>query len=80
LRPDDVTHIDRAFWARLKALDRGAVEARTAQWLSAEQIDGLMARRDRIVAIIEERIREKGESAVLFEWPDQAAAQKGSSP
>ncbi|MCL4842885.1 MAG: hypothetical protein KJZ79_13645 [Bryobacteraceae bacterium] len=80
LRPADITHIDRAFWARLQALDRKTVEARTARWLSAEQIDGLMARRDRIVAIIEERIREKGEAAVLFEWPDQAAAQKGSSP
>lgn len=80
LRPDDITHIDRAFWAHLKALDRKTVDARTAQWLSTEQIDGLMARRDRIVAIIEERIREKGESAVLFEWPDQAAAQKGSGP
>ncbi len=79
-RPDDVTHMDLTFWARLKALDRGAVEARTAQWLSAEQIDGLMARRDRIVRIMEERIREKGSSAVLFDWPDQAGNQKGSSP
>jgi hypothetical protein len=80
LRPEDITNLDRAFWARLKALDRKTVEARTAQWLSTEQIDGLMARRDRIVAIIEERIRERGEAAVLFEWPDQAAAQKGSGP
>jgi hypothetical protein len=68
LQPNSVTHIDRTLLARLKALTRADVEQRTSRWLSSQQIDGLLARRDLIVKLLEDRVRQLGETNVLFDW------------
>lgn len=67
----DIERIDRVLYARLKALDRSKVEAKLGTWLSRQQIDGLMGRRDLIVRGVEERIGRVGEQEVLYDWLPQ---------
>jgi hypothetical protein len=66
LTPADLVSFSRAALDRLAALDRATLEARLGAWLGGRQIDGLLARRDRILALVKERIAEKGEEAVLY--------------
>jgi hypothetical protein len=65
MTPDDLVHFSRVVLERLAALDRPTVEARLGAWLDKMQIDGLMARRDLILALARKRVAEKGEAAVL---------------
>ena len=56
----------RDFLAKLRALNRSDVEAKTKGQLTKSEIDALMARRDRIVSYFDRLVAEKGEAAVLF--------------
>lgn len=66
LTPEDLVRFSRAVLERLARLDRPTLEARLGPWLEKRQIDGLLARRDRILALVKERIGEKGEEAALY--------------
>jgi hypothetical protein len=66
LEPGDLVRFSRRVLERLAALDRPTLEARLGRWLEKLQIDGLLARRDLILALVKERIAEKGEAAVLY--------------
>jgi hypothetical protein len=62
--PFPMTHIDRDFYERLKALDEATLKARLGPLL----FDGpkaLLQRRDRIVAHFDQMIGQYGEAAVL---------------
>ena len=56
----------RAAIERLRALDRPTALARLGSWLDRLQIDGLLARRDAILALVEARVAERGEGAALY--------------
>jgi len=56
----------RSFLERMKALDRPTLDQALGPWLSGPEIQGLLRRRDRILALAETRVREKGEAAVLY--------------
>jgi hypothetical protein len=64
--PNDLQCFSRRCLARLRALDRGLIEEKLGRWLVKMQIDGLLARRDAIIALAEKRIEEDGEGSVLF--------------
>jgi hypothetical protein len=66
LAPDDLACFSRSVLERLKALDLPLLEERLGRWLEKGQLDGLIARRDAILLLVEERIREKGEGGTLF--------------
>lgn len=66
LAPDDLVCFSRSVLERLKALDQALLRQHLGGWLDPMQIQGLLGRRDAILAIVEKRIREKGEGAVLF--------------
>jgi hypothetical protein len=36
------------------------------RWLTGPEIEGLLRRRDRLLALVDKRVREKGEATVLF--------------
>jgi hypothetical protein len=64
----EMARIDREFFARLKALDRAALDAHVRPWVLAEgNVRELLRRRDKIVARFEQLGRERGE-AVVFPW------------
>ena len=57
---------DRALLAKLKALSEAEFTQRTKNFLTKPEIQGVMARRDKIVAYFQQLIAEKGESEVLY--------------
>jgi hypothetical protein len=64
---------ERHLLERLRKLDRNELAQNTkylkTEYLSKGEIDGVMARRDRIVAIYDDLIAKKGEKAVLYDDP-----------
>jgi hypothetical protein len=66
LAPNDLVCFSRTCLEKLKALNRALLKERLGKWLGDMQIDGLLARRDKILLLVEERIAEKGEGGVLF--------------
>lgn len=62
----DLQRFPRDPLERMKALDRPRLDATLGRWLTGPEIEGLLRRRDRILAIAEKRVREKGEALVLF--------------
>jgi hypothetical protein len=60
---------ERQLLERLRKLDRAELTQKTKEYLSKSEIDGVMARRDKIVAIFEDLIAKKGETEVLYDDP-----------
>lgn len=67
--PKNLVQCDRKLLANLRALDRKAVEEKLVKpkYLNKMELDGLMARRDKIVKFFDDEINKKGEAAVLFD-------------
>lgn len=64
--PKDLVRCDRSLLQHLRDLNRADVERVTAGHLTTFEIDGLMKRRDLLVAHFEKLIAAKGEAAVLY--------------
>ena len=64
--PKDVEHCDRQLLEKLKALDGNELAAKTKGYLNKDEVKAVMARRDKIVALLEKLISEKGENEVLY--------------
>jgi hypothetical protein len=60
---------ERHLLERLRNLDRNEFTQNTKGYLSKGEIDGVMGRRDKIVAMYTDLIAKKGESAVLYDDP-----------
>jgi hypothetical protein len=60
--------------ARLRTLDKPALQAAMKDLLVEGQIDGLLARRDKIVQVYEVRIAARGEEHVLYHLPSRLVA------
>ena len=69
LSPKDLVQCDRKFLAKLRELNKPLLQERLKPYLNDMEIDGLLARRDKIVVFFEKEIAAKGEAAVLFELP-----------
>jgi hypothetical protein len=64
--PKDVEHCDRQLFEKLKALDGNELQEKTKRYLTKDEVKAVMARRDKIVALLQKLISEKGESEVLY--------------
>ncbi|MBZ5578338.1 MAG: hypothetical protein LAP40_17375 [Acidobacteriia bacterium] len=62
--PQNLVQCDRTLLVKMKGLDQASLEKELMPYLNKEEIKGLLARRDRIVRLFE----EKGESA-LYDRP-----------
>jgi hypothetical protein len=62
----DLVRFSRSVLEALKALDRPTLDAKLGRWLGGPQIDGLLKRRDKIVALAAKGVAERGEAAVLY--------------
>jgi len=63
----ELVRFPRSVLEALKALDRPALDAKLGRWLNGPQIDGLLKRRDKILALSARRVQEQGEAAVLYD-------------
>jgi hypothetical protein len=64
--PKDLVRCDRQLFEKLKALNANELAEKTKHYLTKEEVEGVMARRDKIVAQFQKLIAEKGESEVLY--------------
>jgi len=62
----ELVRFPRAALEALKALDRPTLDARLARWLRGPQIQGILKRRDKVLAVAARRVQEQGEAAVLY--------------
>lgn len=63
---ENLTRCGRPLLAKMKTLTTANVSAAVGKYLTAAEIAGVLARRDRIVEFFENAVREKGEEKVLF--------------
>jgi hypothetical protein len=68
LKPEDLTRCDRGLLMRLKALTEESVAEAVGNSLMKEERNAILQRRDRIVAVLEERAAKLGEAVVLFDF------------
>jgi len=59
----------RQLLAALRGLDEATLSEKTKDLLISGQVEGLLARRDQIVAYYDAKVAELGEAAVLFDLP-----------
>jgi len=64
--PKDLVQIDRQLLAKLRTLTSDQVTDSARPYLNKSEIKALMARRDKIVALFDKMITEKGENQVLY--------------
>ena len=64
--PQNLVRCDRNLLEKLKALDANQLSEKTKHYLSKDEVKGVMARRDKILAHFQKLISEKGENQVLY--------------
>ncbi len=64
--PKDLVKCDRQLLEKLKALKADELTEKTKRYLTKTEVNGVMARRDKIVARFQALIAEKGENEVIY--------------
>jgi hypothetical protein len=67
LAPDELQCFSRTTLERLKQLDETAIEEKMGDLLDRIQVEGLLARRDKILTLVQVRLIEEGPGKVLFQ-------------
>jgi hypothetical protein len=67
--PELLTAVDRKLLASMKQLTKEGVRQKIQRWVSKDQVDAVLARRDLIVRIFEEKIAANGEAKVVYDVP-----------
>jgi hypothetical protein len=65
----DIVWCERGFWQKLRTVGDAEIIASVDESLKPAEISGLLQRRRKLVDLIDDLIRERGEGAVLFAWP-----------
>jgi hypothetical protein len=65
--PKNLGRIDRTLLANLRSLDKNAVQEALTPFCTKSEIESVMIRRDLIVQFYDNQVKEKGESAVLYD-------------
>ncbi|MEX2262816.1 MAG: hypothetical protein WD696_12750 [Bryobacteraceae bacterium] len=66
--PQALVRCDRKLLDSLRRLDSQALRSEVRDYLTKPEIDGVLARRDRIVKFFEDQIARRGEAAVVFDF------------
>jgi hypothetical protein len=67
--PERLNAVDRKLLAKLKGLTRDPLRQTLGRWLTRDQIDAVLARRDLIVRRLEDQIAAKGEATIVYDFP-----------
>jgi hypothetical protein len=65
----NLVQCDRRLLAKMKELNKEVLKEKMRRYVTGMEIDGLLARRDKIVKFFEDEVAKKGEAAVLFDIP-----------
>ena len=64
--PKNLVRCDRILFDKLKALDKNDLSRRTKGYLNKDEVEAVMARRDKIVTYFQKLIAQSGENEVLY--------------
>lgn len=64
--PKDLVKCDKQLFEKLKTLNGDELAEKTKGYLTKDEVKGVMARRDKMVAVFQARIAAQGESDVLY--------------
>ena len=67
-RPEGLQQIDRRLLTRLREVTDDQLQQVLGPWLIRPEIQGLLARRERIVELFDQQVAARGESAVVYEF------------
>jgi hypothetical protein len=70
LKPDQLQRIDRTLLQRMRELTAPGLTETMKRSMTKDEIDALLARRDVIVKLFDDRIAQRGEAAVLYTLGD----------
>ena len=62
----EMTRIDAGLWERMQALDRNGLVAALGSWLSTDEIEALLGRRDKMKSIVNALVAKRGADAVFI--------------
>jgi hypothetical protein len=65
--PKQLTRADRTLLTSMRELTLDGVRQTLGRWLTKNELEGLVARRDRIVQFFDKEVAAKGEGAVLYD-------------
>ncbi len=67
LGSENLVQCDRKLLGKLRGLNKDVLTTGLGHYLTSPQIEGLLARRDKIVSFFDNQVAKKGEAAVLFD-------------
>ncbi|MGB5813593.1 MAG: metallophosphoesterase [Thermoanaerobaculia bacterium] len=76
--PDDVVKCSRRLWSALQNVDPKQVKSTLSPYLGGLEIKALLRRHKKLVDLLEYKIQEEGEEAVLFTYGDQPSPATGA--
>ncbi|HUP47055.1 MAG TPA: hypothetical protein VM779_16230 [Thermoanaerobaculia bacterium] len=69
-QPEQIERCERRLYERLKSADPAVITERLSPYMSQREIDALLERRMKLVALIDDLIAAKGEASVLYTLED----------
>jgi hypothetical protein len=76
LAPEKIARVDRVFLSRLRVLTPATLAKTMGDYLTRTEQEALVARRDALVTLFDERIKKTSEAAVAFDlYPDFRTGQ-----
>ena len=67
--PANLVRCDRRIYDALRELDEETLKRELGPYLRKNEIKGLLARRDKILKLFDQKIAEQGEAAVICDQP-----------
>jgi hypothetical protein len=67
--PKNVERIDRQLLEDIKRLDQKSLSGSLAPYVNPIEIKGILARRDRIVKLIDDKVKKDGAEKIIYDRP-----------
>ena len=78
--PANLVKCDRTLLNKLRELERNPLKERIGSYVRQNELDAILARRDKIVKLFESKIASLGEERVLFDMPERPALYRVPAP
>ena len=78
--PANLSKCDRTLLEKLRQLERNPLKERIGSYVRQNELDAILARRDKIVRLFESKIAALGSERVLFDMPQRPAVYRVPAP
>jgi hypothetical protein len=78
--PKNLTKCDRNLLKQMRRLSKETLTEELGDWLLPYEINAILARRDKIVALFDQKVAREGEGTILFDLPPRQSAWPAPLP